>query len=416
MAETTTKRRKTPNLMRRGRKWVVHFRAKDAVTGKRRQEWKTFDTRDEALRYLTTEKAKIARKEWTRPTDVLFRDVAVEWMRTYAQGNVRPGTLATYDNLLRCHLLPEFGQRHLSEITKRSVQAFVADWRAAGPGFQARLARARELEAERARAEGRPPRPVRRGNSPKTISNGLGVLREMLAYAVEWSYLTVNPAAQIRRPKPERTEMRFLDADEVRRLLAAAEPEWRTLILTLVTTGMRIGELLALRWGDVDWHKRRVWVRRSVDRAGRFSEPKTRTSVRAIAAPPSLIASLREHLLRSRFSGEDDLVFPTTRGTPADYGNVTQRALKPALRRARLPQVRLHDLRHTYASLLIAQGDHPKLISEQLGHASVQITLDRYGHLMDQSYGDASDRLEQALFGKGEHTAAQISRIDRSER
>ena len=110
--------------------------------------------------------------------------------------------------------------------------------------------------------------------------------------------------------------------------------------------------------------------------------------------------------MRSRFSGEDELVFASERGTPLDGNNFVRREFKPALRRAGLPQVRFHDLRHTFASLLIAQGEHPKLISEQLGHASVQITLDRYGHLMPQSYDSAGDRLDAALFGDG---AASVS-------
>lgn len=92
-------------------------------------------------------------------------------------------------------------------------------------------------------------------------------------------------------------------------------------------------------------------------------------------------------------------IFCTGKGTPFDGVNLVRRVFKPALRRAQLPEIRFHDLRHSFASLLIAQGEHPKLISEQLGHASVKITMDRYGHLMDQSYGDASDRLDATLFG-----------------
>jgi integrase len=115
--------------------------------------------------------------------------------------------------------------------------------------------------------------------------------------------------------------------------------------------------------------------------------------------PATLAAELRAHQLASKWSGEDDLIFPSERGTLLDDGNIVRREFKPALRRAKLRQVRFHDLRHSYASLLIAQGAHPKLISEQLGHASVQITLDRYGHLMDQSYGDAGAEIERALLG-----------------
>jgi integrase len=141
-------------------------------------------------------------------------------------------------------------------------------------------------------------------------------------------------------------------------------------------------------------------VRRSVGPDGRFQQPKTRGSVRAIAMPATLVTALRAHRLASGFSELGDVIFASERGTPLDGNNMVRRYLHPALRRAKLPSIRFHDLRHTFASLLIAEGAHPKLISEQLGHASIQITLDRYGHLMDQSVGDASDRLEAALFGK----------------
>lgn len=182
--------------------------------------------------------------------------------------------------------------------------------------------------------------------------------------------------------------------------------EWRPFLVCAATTGMRLGELLALRWGDVDWASRRLWVRRSVTRNGTIQEPKTRRSVRAVAIAPTLAYELREHRMRSPFKSDDALIFCTAKGTTLSGVNLVRREFKPALKRAGLPSIRIHDLRHSFASLLIAQGEHPKLISEQLGHASVKITMDRYGHLMDQSYGDASARLDAVLFGSAEHEIA----------
>jgi integrase len=153
----------------------------------------------------------------------------------------------------------------------------------------------------------------------------------------------------------------------------------------------------------------RIWVRRSVGPDGCFQQPKTRGSVRAIAMTPTLVSKLRSHRMASSFKDEDDLIFPSERGTPLDGRNMVRRFFEPALCKAGLPRMRFHDLRHTFASLLIAQGEHPKLISEQLGHASTQITLDRYGHLMDQSYGDASARLEAALFATAPNAFAAES-------
>jgi integrase len=131
--------------------------------------------------------------------------------------------------------------------------------------------------------------------------------------------------------------------------------------------------------------------------------------VRAIALTPTLAAELRKHRLASRFSGEDDLIFASERGTPLDGRNMVRTIFDPAVRRARLPKMRFHDLRHSFASLLIAQGAHPKYISEQLGHASVMVTLDRYSHLFDQSYGDEGDKLEAALFGDRQDAALEAA-------
>jgi integrase len=384
------------NIRRRGKSWVVYFR----VGGK--QIWRSFKTREEADLYLANAQVKRASGEFRVPVKIRFADFAQEWLETYARVNVRPKTFEGYESSLRVHLVPELGELYLTEITRKTIDSFVADWATAGPRFKERLRVARELEQERARKERRGPRAVRLGHSPKTIGNALAPLREMLGHAVEWGYLSANPAERVKRPPVERKHdnMRVLDPDQIRELLEKAPAEAKGLLLCAITTGMRRGELLGLKWGDVDWHGRRIWVRRSIGPDGRFQQPKTRGSVRMIALTPTLISALRLHRMASGFKGEDDLIFPSERGTPLDGRNMVRRYFEPALRKAGLPHMRFHDLRHTFASLLIAQGEHPKLISEQLGHASVQITLDRYGHLMDRSYGDASERLESALFGR----------------
>jgi integrase len=371
----------------------VHFR----VNG--RQVWRSFKTREAAELYLAQSQVARTKGEFRIPTKIRFADFAQEWLKTYARVNVRQTTYDSYETALRVHLLPEFGVLQLAEITRREIDIFIADWATAGPKFQARLHAARELERVRAASEQRKLRGVRLGCSAKTIANAIVPFREMLGHAVEWGYISANPAERVRRPRVERRrdEMFVLQPEQIRQLIQKAPPESCTLLLCAVTTGVRRGELLGLKWGDIDWQGRRLWVRRSVGPAG-FQEPKTSASVRAIALTPTLISALRVHRMASSFKGDDDLIFASERGTPLDGRNLVQRHFEPSLRKAGLPHMRFHDLRHTYASLLIAQGEHPKLISEQLGHASVQITLDRYGHLMDQSYGDASARLEEALF------------------
>ncbi len=244
------------------------------------------------------------------------------------------------------------------------------------------------------------------------MSNAVVPLREMLQHAVEWGYLTANPAIGLRRPRiSQRNEetQQPLEAEHVRRLLEAAEAGLeRTLLLTAVTTGMRRGEVLGLQWRDIDRERGRVWVRRSIGRDGSAQTPKSRRSTRAIGMAPTLSAALAKHQLASRFKQPTDYVFTTRTGRPLEGRNVS-RMFRATLRRAGLPLIRFHDLRHTYASLLVLENAHPKFISEQLGHASVQITIDRYSHLFDQSYSDESAKLEQALFG-------QVVALDREAR
>jgi integrase len=308
-----------------------------------------------------------------------------------------------HETALRVHLIPELGYHYLDQITRRALDALFDDWAIAGPRYQERVQLARDLAEERAREQRGRARPVRLGCAPKTISNAIVPLREMLGHAVQWGYIASNPAAGLKRPRDNRSPedtMRVLAPEQVNTLLEAAEVGLeRTLLLTAVTTGARMGELRALTWADFDRDRKRLWVRRSIGHNG-VQHPKSRRSIRAIALTPTACRALVEYRLASAWSDENDFIFASSRGTPLDSANV-RRLFRGALKRAGLPTMRFHDLRHCYASLLVAQGAHPKFISEQLGHASTQITMDRYSHLLDQSYTDESNKLEAVLFGNG---------------
>jgi integrase len=404
------------NIRRRGRSWVLHYRR----DGK--QVWRSFADRDYGNEQASLEAAELelarakVRKIQGQPEpasrSITLDTFAPEWLTDYARAHVGEQTYVNYESVLRVHVLPSLGHLELRQITRKILAAFVSDWATGGPVFQERVAAITEAEVQRAREQDRKPRPVRVGRSPKTISNAIVVIREMLGHAVEWNYLVANPAVGLRRPRDDREtgeQMRPLDPDGVRKLLdACTEQLDRALLMTAVMTGARRGELLGLTWADVDWDRRRLWIRRSVGLGGQVKRPKSRRSVRAIALTPTLVAELRRHRMASKAKAETDPVFASSTGTPLDGRNLVRVIFEPALKRAGLPHMRFHDLRHTFASLLIAQGAHPKYISEQLGHASVQITLDRYGHLFDQSYGDESAKLETALFGAQSEAAEAV--------
>lgn len=400
-------KKQKPNIRHWGNRWVVYFR-RDG-----RQIMRRFKTEHEAELFLAEANLRRQRRQ---PEPALkrirFRDFAREWLQTYAKVHVSTVTYRDYETALRVHLVPELGHLFLDQIVRRDLVELTADWASGGPRFQERVVLARESEARRAREEERAVRAVRLGCSAKTVSNAIVPLREMLGHAVEWGYIAANPAVGLKRPRENRlpeSTMRVLDPEQVRRLLEAANPGLeRTLLLTAVTTGARLGELRGMTWNDFDREKKRLWVRRSIGPEG-VQAPKSRRSIRAIALTPTVRSALLEHRMASRFSDPSDLLFPSHAGTPLDPANV-RRMLRATLKRAGLPPMRVHDLRHCYASLLVAQGAHPKFISEQLGHASTQITMDRYSHLLDQSYADESDKLEAALFG-GEMTTPASLRV-----
>jgi len=212
-----------------------------------------------------------------------------------------------------------------------------------------------------------------------------------------WEYLQKNPAEHIERPRPKNKEMDFLTVEELNLFLSKVDKEYYPFFLTAALTGMRRGELFALRWSDINWATNQIHVRQSYV-LGKVEEPKSKHSIRAIIIPPTLRQVLRKHQLSCPKS-ERDLVFPNQNCGYLAGPNLLRRHFYPALRRAGLRRIRFHDLRHTYASILIAQGENIKFIQNQLGHGSIQVTLDRYGHLMPEIQHGASERLEQTVFG-----------------
>ncbi len=197
------------------------------------------------------------------------------------------------------------------------------------------------------------------------------------------------------------------------RFLAVLEGDrYSALFALALSTGMRPGEYLGMRWTDVDLSKPAVTVRRALvwrtKRGGwYFTEPKTSRSRRTIPLPDSMIAALVEHKRRQseerlRLGSEwqdHGLVFTTSLGSPLNISNLTAKHFKPALDRAGLPRtIRLYDLRHTCATLLLTAGENPKVVSERLGHASVTLTLDVYSHVLPDMQKAATDKLENLLF------------------
>ena len=295
-----------------------------------------------------------------------FGALAEQWL-SEIKPRLKPSTSASYGAVVRTRLLPTLGQYPLKRITPSLIESLITGM------SKAELA-------------------------PRTVNGALTLLRLMLKVAVKKGYLAANPGANVEKLRVPHKEMRVLTPLEIRALIEASRPGYQRLfVLLAVHTGARRGELIGLKWQDVDWEGRRLNIRRVVWKK-QFYEPKSRTSTRSI----DLTRIAYDALRNARPAGTDEeiaekLLFPSKDGGPRHGEYLSFGAFKGALKRGGLPMIRFHDLRHTYASLLIAAKIHPKEIQTQMGHSSITITLDVYGHLMPDPNRHASERLGEIL-------------------
>jgi len=330
-----------------------------------RERSRVFRRRSDAARFLNAMEADKARSEWVDPrlSRISFAEWAERWKGTTA--HLKPKTRAGYESLLRTHLLPAFGRVPLGRIQPVHVREWVAG-----------LAEA--------------------GLSPSRIRQAYQLLSAILKAAVESGYLVRSPCVGVSLPKAERREMRFLSAGEVDRLAEAVAEPYDLLVYLLAYGGLRWGEAAALRRGRCHLLRSRIEVAESLAEVGgrlHFGPTKTYQR-RTVVLPGFLRDRLAAHLARRVPPGPEALVFTAPDGGPLRHANFRKRTWLPALEAAALPpNVRIHDLRHTCAALLIAGGAHPKAIQAHLGHSSIQVTLDRYGHL----FPDEMDRLAEKL-------------------
>lgn len=329
-------------------------------------------TRTDADRWLTAVKDQLNRGEYIDPR--LGRRPFTDWADLWLSGaaaHVRPKTLAHYESVLRVHVLPVFADRPVGSISPSDVRRFIAE-------------------------------SVVSGNAPGTVRSARKVLRLVLATAQSDGAIRSNPCDGSRVPASPRTEMVFLTADQIEMLATAIDQRYATLTRLAAYTGLRAGEICALRVGRIDLVRGRITVAESVTEVPGhglyFSEPKTYER-RSVTLPGFLAEALAAHV-SNRPGDPDALVFTSPSGSTLNHKNFYRRHFKPAVAAAGLPgELRFHDLRHTCAALCIALGAHPKAIQERLGHSSITVTLDRYGHLfpkLDETLTARLDDLRRA--------------------
>jgi integrase len=299
------------------------------------------------------------------------------WLES-VKGSVRPRTHESYDLNVR-RLKPLIGKTRLNSLSPAAI--------------------------ERAYAE-----LVAGGLSRRSVVQAHTVLHNALKKAVKWGLLGRNPTEAVSVPRPERNEMKTLSEEQVRTLFAAtAGSYYHGLWVLLTTTGLRLGEALGLMWEDVDFVSSRLMVRRALQRQRDHKlvlvEPKTAKSRRTVYFPEGTSQALREHrrlqaearLLAGSGWQDNGLVFCTETGRPIEPAGVSKR-LQRILKKAELPQIRVHDLRHTAATLHLARGENPKVVQELLGHSTIAVTMDTYSHVTPGIHAAAAAKM-QALFG-----------------
>lgn len=324
--------------------------------------------------------SKLARAIADRDGGLVF-DAGTTTLNEYVAGyladtrcRVRPKTFRRYCDLYKVHIEPTLGRRKLSDLKPDHLRAV----------YRARLAA---------------------GLSARTVQHAHVLLKQVLRQAVADGLIPRSPAEAVRPPRATKKDIRPLTPSEVRRMLREVrEDRYEALYVVAVTTGLRQGELLGLGWDDIDLDGSVLQVRHTLQAPGfpkgapaTLTAPKTPRSRRSVRLTALAVDALRQHRERQdaeRTAAGDTwedrgLVFPNIHGGPMDYTNLVARSFKPLLKKAGLPPIRFHDLRHTCATLLLSKGVHPKVVADVLGHASVTITLDTYSHVMP-GLGDAA--------------------------
>jgi integrase len=333
---------------------------------------KTFPTLAAAKSWRAEATVALNRGEMRAPSRVTVRDAGEAWIASARNGTIRtrsgdrykPSSIRGYEAAFRTRILPDLGARRLSDIRRSDVQDLV----------------------DRLLAE---------GLDPSSIRNVLMPLRVIFRRAIDRGDIAVNPCDRLRLPAVRGRRDRIASPEEAARLVATVPDRDRALWATALYGGLRRGELMALLWDDVDLAEGLIRVERSWDVKERaVVDTKSRGGRRRVPMAGSLRRHLLEHRLATRRA--NGLVFGRSATLPFDYSSTRARAMR-AWRLAGLEPIGMHECRHTFASLMIAAGVNAKALSTYMGHASITITLDRYGHLMPGNEHEAAGLLDALL-------------------
>lgn len=364
---------------KRGYLWMyVVDMGKDPATGKRKQKRKRgFERKEDAERALADFISSFNKGDYIEPSKVTVEQFLNDWIEG-KKLHIKEITYNTYKNHIDNHIIPHIGKIELSQLLPQHIS---------------------DLHNKL----------HEKGLSGTSIQDVHKVLRNALGQAVKWGMIHKNVAVMVDRPKAKKKEIQIWTIEQANQFLQVAKKNTRYYIafLLALSTGMRQGEILGLRWKDIDFEEGVIKVVQTLDHQGKkiHSETKSKAGQRTVAIDSWTLEALKsykakvaqEKLIAGSSYQDHGLVVCTALGTPVTPRNLL-RAFYSAIKKANVPKITFHELRHTHASILLKQGVHVKVVSERLGHANIRITLDTYSHLMPNMQKETAEKFADVFY------------------
>jgi integrase len=371
--------------------WIIRYDLPAGQNEKRQQKQESCPglTKKQAEHKLRDTITAINNGTFVLPSKMTVGGYLNKWLEDYATNSVGPKTFERYAQFIHQHIIPALGDKYLDKLRPIDIQEYYSE----------------ALKTGRLDGKG--------GLSALTVLHIHRLLHKALVQAVKWQMLVRNPVDAAEPPRIERKEMKVISGDQITQLIATTEGTMFFIpVLLAVTTGMRRGEIMGLKWDDIDLNTGCLTLRRAVIQIGEklmFKAPKTQGSRRTIVLPKAAIAGLKAHKeqqdAEKRLFGEgyqkNDLVCAMPDGQPIPPDDISNK-FRWIVKRAGLPYMRFHDLRHTSATILIASGVPVKVVSERLGHCNTSITQDIYTHVLPNMQQQAADVMDALLEWKEE--------------
>ncbi|WP_019240555.1 MULTISPECIES: site-specific integrase [Bacillus] len=352
---------------------------KDPTTGKRRQIYRGgFPTKKTAELAKAEFMTKVKNEGFFTPINEIMETFIHRWLYTVYKHEVQSTTFERAESTVKNHILPAFAQSKVNDIKTFDVQQFLSN-------------------------------KAKDGLSPATVKVIKNTLSKAFQTAIDWELTRKNPTERVKCPSIEKKEKETWNPDEVKKFLNACdELRWKVAFSLAIHTGMRRGEILALKWDTINFEEQTIKIVESLaytkEQGLYFKSPKTTNSIREVVIPASLVSLLKElqheqkkmKLRMGPAFHHYNLVVSTADGKPIHPRNLA-RTFTQLINKAGVKRISLHGLRHTNATILMKQGVNPKIVSERLGHANVGITLDIYSHTDLKMQQDTASKLEEIL-------------------